>query len=198
MILQCVLLAAIAILIVLALGAVAVVIGSGAYDFAADTPHTLFVTKVIAFARERSIETRASEIKVPPLGESKMIAEGAEHYAAMCTGCHLAPGMRENEMRPGLNPKPPILASLPPQDPREQFWIIKHGLKMTAMPAWGRTHSDEEIWNMVAFLRKLPNMSAAQYRAVAALGGNHHEQDPMEMANGSQRQNPAAWSHKWR
>ena len=96
----------------------------------------------------------------------QMIAEGAEHYAAMCTGCHLAPGMHENEMRPGLNPKPPILASLPSQDPREQFWIVKHGLKMTAMPAWGATHTDEEIWNIVAFLQKLPGMSPTRYRAL--------------------------------
>jgi mono/diheme cytochrome c family protein len=132
-------------------------------------------TRAIAFARERSIEVRASGVKVPPLGNPAMIAEGAEHYNAMCTGCHLAPGMRENVMRPGLNPKPPILASLPPEEPAEQFWIIKHGLKMTAMPAWGETHSDEEIWNVVAFLQKLPEMSPTRYHGLVARAGDHHE-----------------------
>jgi len=152
----------------------AVAIASGFYDVAADAPHTALVARVIAYAREQSIETRTSAIKAPPLNDPKMIAEGAEHYAAMCTGCHLAPGRRENEMRAGLNPKPPVLAALPPDDPPEQFWIIKHGIKMTAMPAWGRTHSDEDIWNLVAFLQKLPRISPAQYRELTRSAETHH------------------------
>jgi mono/diheme cytochrome c family protein len=163
-----------ATIVVITVAAAAVIV-SGAYDVAADAPHTALVARVIAFAREQSIESRASAVKVPPLGDPKMIAQGAEHYAAMCTGCHLAPGMRENEIRPGLNPEPPVLASLPPGDPREQFWIIDHGVKMTAMPAWGKTHSDKEIWDMVAFLQKLPGMSVAQYRALTRNAGTHHD-----------------------
>jgi len=173
--------AAIAATILFMIAVVAAVIASGAYDVAADVQHTALVARLIAFAREQSIESRASGIKVPALDNPKMIAEGEEHYAAMCTGCHLAPGMHENEMRPGLNPKPPVLAALPTGDPREQFWIIKHGIKMTAMPAWGVTHSDEEIWNIVAFLQKLPGMSPARYRALTADAGDHHEHDRMEM-----------------
>jgi len=174
-------LASVAIFMVLAIAAVGIVIGSGAYDFAADSPHTVMVAKLIALARERSIEVRAAGIKPPPLDDPRMVAEGAEHYALMCTGCHLAPGMRENEMRPGLNPKPPVLVTIPPGDSREQFWIIKHGIKMTAMPAWGATHTDEEIWNMVAFLQKLPGMTVSRYRALTAGAGNHNEHDRMEM-----------------
>jgi len=169
-------LATIAVSLILALALVAVVVGFGAYDFAADSPHTALVTKLIGFARERSIEVRAASVKVPPLGNPAMIREGAEHYDAMCVSCHLAPGMPDNEMRPGMNPKPPVLASVPPEDPAEQFWVIKHGLKMTAMPAWGTTHSDEEIWNMVAFLQKLPSISAQQYRALTQDAHAHHEQ----------------------
>ncbi|HUJ47788.1 MAG TPA: cytochrome c [Rhizomicrobium sp.] len=165
----------IAVVVVLA----AAVIGFGLYDFAADSPHTAFVTKLIAIARERSIDVRAEDVKVPPLSDPAMIREGAEHYDAMCVSCHLAPGMPENEMRPGMNPKPPVLASMPAEDPAEQFWIIKHGLKMTAMPAWGTTHSDEEIWNMVALLQKLPHLSPAQYRALVKEAGHHH--DEMDM-----------------
>jgi len=163
--------------LLLILVAVAAVVFSGAYDVAADAPHTAVIAKLIAYAREQSIESRASGVRAPSLNNPKMIAEGAEHYAAMCTGCHLAPGMRENEMRPGLNPKPPVLAELPPADPREQFWIIDHGIKMTAMPAWGKSHSEEEIWNMVAFLQKLPGMSPAQYRALTPNAEMNH--DPM-------------------
>lgn len=169
--------------VVVIIAAAAAAVFSGAYNVAADAEHTPILAKVIAFARERSIESRASAITVPPLNDRKMLAEGAEHYAAMCTGCHLAPGMHENEMRSGLNPKPPVLADLPPQDPHEQFWIIDHGIKMTAMPAWGKTHSDEEIWNMVAFLQKLPRMSVAEYAALTRNAGKHHEHDEMDMGH---------------
>jgi len=171
-----IIIASVASTTLIALAAAAVLIASGTYDFGADTPHTAFVTKLIGFARERSIEVRAAGVKVPPLSSPAMIREGAEHYDAMCVSCHLAPGMRENEMRPGMNPKPPVLASVPPGSPAEQFWIIKHGLKMTAMPAWGTTHSDEEIWNMVAFLQKLPGMPAQRYRMLTQDAHAHHGQ----------------------
>jgi len=42
--------------------------------------------------------------------------------------------------------------------------IIKRGIKMSGMPAWGPTHSEEELWALVAFLKLLPTMSTAQYR----------------------------------
>ncbi|MGD0141886.1 MAG: cytochrome c [Rhizomicrobium sp.] len=170
----------------LALGAVLIV--TGAYNFAADAPHTALVRGLIGYARERSIAVRARDIAVPPLDDTKMIADGASDYDAMCTGCHLAPGMAENEMRPGLNPKPPVLAQAGPGRAATQFWIIKHGIKMTAMPAWGFTHSDTEIWNMVAFLQKLPALSPAQYRALVAQSGDHHAHEdrgaaPMDMGH---------------
>lgn len=150
---------------------------SGAYDVAADSPHFALTQAIIGYVREQSIEARTGTIKVPSLSDPKMIAEGAEHYDAMCTRCHLAPGMADNEMRPGMNPRPPELAKLPIGDPAEQFWVIKHGIKMTAMPAWGTTHTDEEIWNMVALLQKLPKLTPAQYHALVAAAGKHHDDD---------------------
>ena len=150
-------------------------ISLGAYDFAADVPHTQLIAGLIDYARGRSVEMRAEGITVPELNDSKVIAKGADHYAEMCTGCHLAPGMAENEMRPGMYPKPPVLAAFPADDPAEQFWIVKHGLKMSGMPAWGKTHSDEEIWAIVAFLQKLPELSPEQYKAMTASSGESHE-----------------------
>ncbi len=149
----------------------------GAYNFAADAPHTKLVFDIIDYARDRSVEVRARGLQVPKLDDPKMIAEGAGHYAEMCTGCHLAPGMTENEMRPGMNPKPPVLAAFPPDDPAEQFWIVKHGLKMSGMPAWGATHTDEQIWAIVAFLQKLPSLTPEQYKAMTASSAEHHMHD---------------------
>jgi mono/diheme cytochrome c family protein len=155
---------------------------SGIYDVAADAPHTAIVRNLIGFARERSIDSRAEDIKAPSLADKDMIADGASHYSEMCTGCHLGPGMKENEMRPGMNPKPPVLADFPPENPGEQFWIVKHGIKMTGMPAWGATHSDKEIWEIVAFVQKLHGMSPGQYHALIK-AAPHPEDMDMDMGH---------------
>src|SRR5580658_9300957 len=122
----------------------AVYFALGFYDIGADAPHL--------------------GITVPSLNEPGHVADGAADYDAMCTSCHLAPGMAENEMRPGLYPKPPNLAEIPALPPAVQFWVIKHGIKMSGMSAWGKTHSDDEIWNMVAFLQKLPKLTPGEYK----------------------------------
>lgn len=148
---------------------------SGVFNVAADEPHWGLTHRIIEMLRERSIESRSDEIKVAAnLDDPKVIAGGAGEYAEMCTGCHLAPGMEDTEMRAGLYPKPPDLAELGAQrTPAQQFWIIKHGLKMTGMPAWGLTHEDERIWSMVAFLRKLPELTPAAYQELVESGGGH-------------------------
>ena len=90
----------------------------------------------------------------------------------MCVDCHLAPGMDSSEIRQGLLPKPPKLQEVVDEwKPAELFWIIKNGVKMTGMPAWGPTHSDAKIWAIVAFLEKLPHMTAAQYQEMNEQAG---------------------------
>ncbi len=155
------------VLCVVAIAGIGVFVGSGVYDIGADAHHTKPVYALMQVLRERSIEHHAQGIVVPKLDDPQLILKGAGQYAAMCTGCHLAPGMAENEMRPGLYPKPPQLSKFRP-DPREAFWVIKHGIKMSAMPAWGASHDDATIWSMVAFLQKLPDLSPAQYKDIVA------------------------------
>ena len=143
------------------------VVGSCGDNIGADDHHTRPVYALLQALRERSIERHAADLTVPDLDDEQLVLKGAGQYAAMCTGCHLAPGMAENEMRPGLYPQPPQLAKFRP-DPREAFWVIKHGIKMSAMPAWGGSHDDATIWSMVAFLQKLPDMTPAQYKDIVA------------------------------
>lgn len=140
---------------------------SGVYDIGADAPHTKVVLTALQMLRTRSIARRARDLSMPNLHDPDRILKGAGQYAAMCTGCHLAPGVKDSELRTGLYPKPPNL-SRTRIDPREAFWVIKHGIKMSAMPAWGTTHDDATIWTMVAFLEELPTMTPAQYRAIVA------------------------------
>lgn len=153
----------------------ALVIGSGLYNVAADEPHWSLVRGILDVTRERSIAVRASDVQVPVLENAAMARRGAGNYDAMCAGCHLAPGIDESELSVGLYPAPPNLTKHAHADSAEAFWIIKHGIKATAMPAWGKSMPDEYIWDLVAFLRKLPSLSAEQYKAeVAASGGHSH------------------------
>jgi len=168
--------------IALVLGAQAIGAGafvwSGAYNIGADDPHWAPTRMAVDSLRERSIAARTDDLQIPDLDAHARIAAGAVNYSAMCTDCHLAPGMTDAEIRPGLYPMPPDLTRLGAEDARRTFWIVKHGIKMSAMPAWGKTHTDTQIWNMVAFIRKLPGMTPAQYQA---LGGKPPEEDEEHM-----------------
>src|ERR1019366_5738402 len=94
-----------ATLVALAIGA-AVFVGSGAYNIGADDHHTKIALAIIEQLRERSIAARARAIDVPTLADPARIAAGAVHYAALCVGCHLAPGVSKSDIRPGLYPQP--------------------------------------------------------------------------------------------
>jgi mono/diheme cytochrome c family protein len=161
-------------LVIGALGSV--FIYTGIYNIGADAPHTKPVYWAIQNLRDRSIAVRARDITVPAdLNDQKNISVGAGLYAEMCSGCHLGPGLEKTEISQGLYPQAPELSLGLNHTAAEEFWIIKHGVKMTAMPSWGHTHSDELIWNMVAFIRKLPSLSAAQYQAVVKSAPEDHD-----------------------
>lgn len=167
------------VLLIIAVVGVGVYLYSGAYNIGADVPHTKSVYWLMSTLRERSVEVHSEGIQVPrDLNDPKLILKGAGQYAAMCTGCHLAPGMKDSEIRPGLYPEPPNLSKVQ-VDPREAFWVIKHGIKMSAMPAWGKTHDDAAIWSMVAFLQKLPTLTAEQYKAMVAEAPSDEEMESM-------------------
>jgi len=146
---------------------------SGAYNIAADDPHWPLTERVIETARDRSIEGRLSGIVVPNLDDESLIRAGAGNYDAMCAGCHLEPGEDHSELSTGLYPSPPNLVRDGIDDPAEAFWIIRHGIKMTGMPAWGKSMEDEYIWGMVAFLQQLPEMSADQYHELVEASEGH-------------------------
>jgi mono/diheme cytochrome c family protein len=92
------------------------------------------------------------------------IVAGADRYATLCVGCHLAPGVTKSALSLGLYPHPPNLAQQVVPETQRAFWVVKHGIKMSAMPAWGKSLSDEQIWEIVAFVRKLPAMSEKTYQ----------------------------------
>ena len=166
------------------LGAAALGIYWGAYNVAADDPHSESVYRLLAAVRDRSITVRAADINVPPdLSEPGRIASGAGQYVDMCSSCHLAPGMKRTEISRGLYPRAPELRRGSRATPAEDFWVVKHGIKATGMPAWGVTHSDKLLWDLVAFVRKLPELSADEYQAIVRSAPKSHDEimEGMEM-----------------
>lgn len=162
------------LLLALMAGGLSAWLVSGRYNIAADVPHTEPVHALLTLVRERSVAWQSRGVTSPALDDPALVRGGAGNYAAMCVGCHLAPGVEDSELHRGLYPAPPRLDvadrnSLPARD----FWIIKHGIKASGMPAWGRSMEDRYIWGLTAFLQKLPTLSEAQYRALVAASPGH-------------------------
>lgn len=159
--------------------AAAAVVASGVVDVAADTPHGPVVYRLLEAAREQSIARRLADITVPgELDTAERLRRGAGNYAAMCVECHLAPGKADSEIRMGLYPKPPDLTR--PEEAAvgdmaaRHFWIIKHGIKASGMPAWSKGGvEDESVWDLVAFIQKMPTLSVDQYVALVASSEGH-------------------------
>lgn len=160
------LIGAIAVLVLIAAAGILIVLG-GAFDVAASTPHGPLMRTLLSATMDHSVELRARNIEPPAQPTAADFIEGAAHYKGMCQQCHGGPGASREEFAEGLNPSPPNLArSTGDMSPGEVFWIVKNGIKMTGMPAFGKTHTDEQIWKIAWFVkRKLPTATPAQYAA---------------------------------
>ena len=161
------LIGAASLLVILIVGSF-IFIYSGIYNMSATAHHSKLTLWMINTLRDNSIKYYAtdSNLKTPDLSDSSLIKIGFVHYREMCAGCHGAPGIEQSEIIvKGLYPHPPKLTrAVKDWTPRQLFWITKYGLKMTGMPAFGTTHSDDMIWAMVAFAEKLPTMTKEQYQ----------------------------------
>lgn len=147
---------------------------SGWFNVSARWQDGPLVKWVLVTTRERSLDVRKDKVKVPDnLDDPAVAMAGLKDFRRMCVICHRAPGLSPSELSRGLNPPPPNFAHLKEDDvdPPEYFLIIRNGIRMTAMPAWGVTHSDAKIWSMVGFLRKLPDMTAAQFKSLNEKAG---------------------------
>lgn len=154
----------IALVVIVAL----IFIYSGIYSVAANYPDKPSVEWALSSTMDNSVKHHARGIKVPNLDDPARVKRGLGHYREMCVPCHGAPGVPIGEVGKGLNPAPPELTEAAADwNDAELFWITKNGVRMSGMPAWGVIHPDNVIWDMVAFVRKLPKMTPAQYQALS-------------------------------
>jgi len=166
--------------VVLVVVVASITIGSGAYDVAATVPHRAMTERLLSSVMDNSVRHHASGIELSPIFSNPDLDEGFEHYQEMCVACHGAPGVEKSEIGAGLNPPAPDLAEAAADlSPQEVFWILKNGIKMTGMPAFGPTHDEEKLWDLTAFVKGLPTMTPDQYRELGEEGegdetAHHH------------------------
>jgi mono/diheme cytochrome c family protein len=141
-------------------------IGAGLFNTAATVPPGALERRVAGFALDRSVHRRAPKAANPVKPDPEVIRAGLAHYKAMCVSCHGAPGVNASQAGEGLNPPAPDLSAgkVQKRTDGELFWLVQGGIRMTGMPAFGPTNNDEEIWKIVAFLRRLPALSPEQER----------------------------------
>lgn len=141
---------------------------SGLYNVAASEGHWAITRWFLEFGMENSVETQSIGIEAPPLDDPALVQRGAGHYFGGCMTCHGAPGESRNPIVKQMLPPPPVLADkVRSWNSDELFWIVKNGLKYTGMPAWVAQERDDEVWSLVAFLERLPDMDAEEYRELA-------------------------------
>ena len=157
-------------LIVIITLAVLIIIGivfmySGTYNVAAINPPGNMESWFFSTVMDNSVEHHSKGIKAPALDGAAMIDSGFQHFDRMCAGCHGAPGIQPRGISKNLNPKPPdLVEGVSDLNDAEIFWIVKNGIKMTGMPAYGGNSDDNRIWEIVALVRLLPKMTADQYQ----------------------------------
>jgi mono/diheme cytochrome c family protein len=149
-------------------------------NVAASDRHADWVAWAFDTTMHNSVRRRAEDIPVPAGVTEEQLRNGFRSYDAMCVQCHGAPGVKATEWAMGMRPNPPPLSEVVAHwNPAEVFWILRNGIKMTGMPALGPTHEDEELWSIVAFVERLPNVTAEEYAALRQQlgrdsGGGHH------------------------
>lgn len=160
-------------LILAALAAIAAIsaallVYSGVYNPAATIQHTAPVYWLLTVAMRQSVKHRAEDIRVPALNDHAQIDNGFRLYRAHCEQCHGAPGVAPAAFALGMTPLPANLALTAREwgNSAELYWVVRYGIKMSGMPAWEFRLTDAELWNVVAFLNKLPGLSPEQYRGM--------------------------------
>lgn len=146
-----------------ALAAAAVIYG-GLYDVASTTQHWQLTYSMVEKAMRQSVRLRARDIAEPPLADERMALRGAGCFRDKCVQCHGAPGVAQDDIGKSMQPLPgPLVDARRHWRPRELYWVTRHGIRMSGMPAWEFRLRDDELWELVAFMQRLPDLGAVQY-----------------------------------
>jgi mono/diheme cytochrome c family protein len=162
------LLALIGVLAILCVIAAAVFFFGGFYSVAGTAAESDLVGWALSHIRNASIARHATDTPPASLNDPASVQAGARAYSKRgCVNCHGGPGVEWAKFSEGLHPDPPDLKDVANEATAQQlFWVIKNGINMTGMPSFGAVEvGDREIWTIVAFVKKLPSVSEADFKA---------------------------------
>jgi mono/diheme cytochrome c family protein len=156
------------LLLIPALGALGagIVLAAGLVNSSAVKPPGPLEERVATFALNRSIARHAPKVANPLAGSPTAAGAGLALFRTHCVACHGAPGVDPTEGGASLNPPAPglTLARVQARSDSELRWIVSNGIRMTGMPAFGPSRSEEEVWQLVAALRRLPRLTPEERR----------------------------------
>jgi len=150
--------------VVLAVFAAFLFIYTGIFNVAATVEDSPPLRWVLVTTREASVRRHARGIEAPPLGGAQQVENGFRFFRDQCAMCHTPPGAEPTMMSEGLNPyAPPLVGLVRDMSDAELFWVTKNGIRFTGMPAWTASHDDQDIWNVVAFMRASATTEESAY-----------------------------------
>ena len=143
---------------------------AGLVDFSASKPPGRLEERVAQFVLDRSIERHARKEVNPLAGSPEAARAGLRLFLTHCVACHGAPGVDPTEGGASLNPPAPGLTvgRVQARPDGELRWIVSHGIRMTGMPAFSPSRTQEEIWQLIAALRRLPRLTDGDRRELRA------------------------------
>lgn len=140
---------------------------SGVVPIKASSGHWPITAWVLQFSKQRSVSTHTLALDAPQLDDPRLVVQGGAFYDIGCRPCHGGPELRQPRIAAQMTPQPPNLAPrIDDWTAEELFYIVKHGIKFTGMPAWPALERDDEVWAIVAFLRRLPRLGEAAYARI--------------------------------
>lgn len=151
--------------------AVLLVAASGRVPVSASAGHSAPVAWFLHFTMRRAVQVQAAEIEAPSLDDPALLTAAVPHFDRQCALCHGSPREDGLPTMGGTTPPPPPLRDhVDAWRPRELFWIVRHGIKYTGMPSWPALEREDEVWMLVALLRRLPSMERSAYEGLADAG----------------------------
>jgi len=140
-----------------------VVLEAGWYDAGAVRQHFQFVHSLLERGMHQSVRFHARDVVAPVARDAVL---GAAVYKRNCQACHGGPGVAQDTIGLSMQPVPgPLVDAAKRFQPNELYWIVRNGIKMSGMPAWGFHLREQEMWAVVGFLERLPHMTPEDYRA---------------------------------
>jgi mono/diheme cytochrome c family protein len=134
---------------------------------------TALETRVARTARHYLIPAQARARPNPLAATPEVLASGMAHFADHCATCHGNDGKGDTVYGRKMFPRAPDMTAAATQSlsDGELFWVAENGVRLTGMPGFGDDEpaNDGESWELVHFIRHLPELSADELAAMERL-----------------------------